>query len=115
VGPKSITYPAGFAGVRIFAVTGLTHQLGTGVELALASAGGGNPTTLYQPAPFNWSAPQTAMLAPAPALPAGGQFRLTCTYNNQTGSTVTFGPGLNDEMCFSAVYYYPKQTETVIF
>ncbi len=115
MGPKAITYPLGFAGARIFAVTGFTHRLGTFVEVALAASPSGTPTTVYEPVPFNWAAPPTSLLAPGPVLTAGGQFRLTCDYDNQTGNTVTFGDELSEEICYFGAWYYPKQPETVIF
>jgi hypothetical protein len=37
-----------------------------------------------------------------------------CTYNNNTGHTVTFGESTNNEMCFSSTYYYPADGASFI-
>jgi hypothetical protein len=114
LGPKWIPYPAALGGAHVFAVTGFTHKLGTGVEATFAANQASSSTTLYQPAAFNWATPQVASLAPNAVLPTGGGFRLTCNYNNQTSSTVTLGTSSNDEMCFLGAYYYPRQAATLI-
>ena len=37
----------------------------------------------------------------------GDTIRTTCTYVNNTGSTMTFGDGSDKEMCFTGMYKYP--------
>jgi hypothetical protein len=40
-------------------------------------------------------------------LHAGDHISTTCTYVNNTGSTMMFGESSNDEMCFTGIYRYP--------
>lgn len=37
-------------------------------------------------------------------VPAGGQLKLNCTWDNTTASTVRWGEGTSDEMCFAFIY-----------
>jgi hypothetical protein len=41
-------------------------------------------------------------------LGVGDQVRTTCTWENTTSQTATFGEGTGDEMCFNFVAYYPR-------
>lgn len=111
-GPESITYPLALGGASVFAMTGLTNRLGT--EFRAGFMSGGVTTTLYEPLPYSPSTPQITMIEPGAVLPAGGAFRLTCAYSNLTGNVVTFGFSTDQEHCFVAVYYYPRQAETVL-
>jgi hypothetical protein len=38
---------------------------------------------------------------------SGDQINVTCTYVNNTGSTITFGDSSTAEMCFTGMYKYP--------
>lgn len=40
-------------------------------------------------------------------LPANTKVEVTCTYNNTTGSNITFGDSSNQEMCFTGMYKWP--------
>ncbi|HMI86403.1 MAG TPA: hypothetical protein VK550_20055 [Polyangiaceae bacterium] len=93
------------AAPKIFGLTGHTHQRGTGVSIELASAATGTGTNVYTNT--DWAEPPLTIFEP-PLLPTAGQgFRYTCTYNNPTNAPVTFGEGVNQEMCFLWAYYYP--------
>jgi hypothetical protein len=103
VGPTFRKFAA--AAPKIFGLTGHTHQRGTGVSIELASGATGTGTNLYTNT--DWAEPPLTIFDP-PLLPTAGQgFRYTCTYNNPTNSPVTFGEGVNQEMCFLWAYYYP--------
>jgi hypothetical protein len=45
----------------------------------------------------------------------GDRVNVECTYINNTGSTVEFGDGTMDEMCFAGFYRYPAQYTGSIF
>jgi hypothetical protein len=93
------------AAPKIFGLTGHTHQRGTGVSIELAAAATGTATNVYTNT--DWAEPPLTIFDP-PLLPTAGQgFRYTCTYNNPTNAPVTFGEGVNQEMCFLWAYYYP--------
>jgi hypothetical protein len=39
----------------------------------------------------------------------GDRVRVACTYDNDTGQTVTFGDSSEQEMCFATMYRYPAR------
>ena len=108
VGPTFLEIPPAMYGVNFFAITGHTHQWGTDVQVATMPMSGGQETMVYDIEQFNWDEPETVMHTPAFSIPDGGGFNFLCEYNNQSNSTVGFGEGANDEMCFFWAYYYPS-------
>ena len=99
---------------KIFAITGHTHKLGTDVHVAVGASKTGTLTDVYTPSPFKWDEPLTQTYNGDPfSVPKGGGLDLTCTWNNTTSQTVTFGESANDEMCFFWAYYYPSQGSKV--
>jgi hypothetical protein len=106
VGPTFLPL-AGFGGANVFAITGHTHALGKSVTVATAANKDDPGTPVYAPTSFNWDEPETTY-APF-QIPTDGGFRFSCTYVNDTGRRVQFGEGVDDEMCFFWLYYYPSQ------
>jgi hypothetical protein len=98
-----------FSQVNIFAVTGHEHHLGTGVDVNVAPSPTGPMTQVYNPNPFSWASPTTQAQDPFFSIPNGGGYDFTCTWDNTTGSAVTFGESATNEMCFFWQYYYPSQ------
>ncbi|HEX4449517.1 MAG TPA: hypothetical protein VH143_01550 [Kofleriaceae bacterium] len=100
---------------HIFAITGHEHHLGTGVEVGWGTGSAGPFKVVYNhPDPnFSWSDPATDEQTPDFAVPAGGGFDFTCTWNNQTANPVKFGESANDEMCFFWAYYWPAPSSEV--
>jgi hypothetical protein len=96
-------------GAKFFAITGHTHALGLDVQVGIASAPTAPVTSVYAPAPFVWSEPETATHEPEFTLPDGGGFDFKCSYFNSTGLPVEFGESASDEMCFFWAYYYPSK------
>lgn len=99
------------SGVKFFAITGHTHQLGLGVTVATASSPGAARTGVYNPDPFVWSEPETIVHKPEFTMPDGLQagFDIKCSYHNTSATAVKFGESANDEMCFFWTYYYPSR------
>jgi hypothetical protein len=104
-----------FSQSKIFAITGHEHHLGTGVEVNVAPSKTGPMTPVYNPNPFNWASPATQGQDPFFGVPNGGGFDFTCTWDNTTGSAVTYGESANNEMCFFWQYYYPSQGSKLCF
>ena len=103
VGPTFRKFAA--AAPKIFGLTGHQHQRGTSISIELATAATGAGTHVYTNT--DWAEPPLTIFDP-PLVPTAGQgFRYTCNYNNPTNSTITFGEGVNQEMCFLWAYYYP--------
>jgi hypothetical protein len=99
------------SGVKFFAITGHTHQLGQNVTVATAPSPGGERTSVYAPEPFVWSEPETTVHKPEFTMPDGLQagFDIKCSYHNTSTRTVSFGESADDEMCFFWTYYYPSK------
>jgi hypothetical protein len=116
VGPTYFPLPTEYSGVSFFAITGHTHQWGTNVTIASATAEmGGTDTPIYDYPDWNWHEPDTARLEPPVTIPDGGGFRFTCDYQNTSDVAASFGESANDEMCFFWAYYYPSRGARVCF
>jgi len=98
---------------HIFAITGHEHQFGTNVEVNVAPSKNGPMTSVYKPNPFVWSEPETTNQDPPFAVPTGGGFDFTCSWDNTSTQSVKFGESATDEMCFFWAYYYPSQGSKV--
>jgi hypothetical protein len=99
--------------IKIFAITGHEHKLGTGVQAQLASAKTGPFQNVYDPMPFQWAEPATANFATPLTIPTGGGVDMTCSWTNTGTTTAKFGESATDEMCFFWMYYYPSQGSKV--
>lgn len=95
------------ADYSLFAVWPHMHQLATHQKVEHTRSGS---TTVLHDHPFSFAEQNYYRMEPQPfAVQSGDQIRVTCTYDNPTGSTVTFGDSSNQEMCFSGLYRYPAQ------
>lgn len=99
------------AGAKFFAITGHTHKHGLNVTVSTSTSVGGPRTSVYAPAPFEWSEPETTVHRPEFSVPDGLQagFDIKCSYHNTSNERVGFGESANDEMCFFWAYYYPSK------
>jgi hypothetical protein len=100
---------------KIFAITGHTHQYGTDVKVGVGAGSAGPFTMVYDPKPFNWAEPETAVQDPPFSVPVGGGMDFECDWTNTSSQEVSFGESANDEMCFFWAYYYPSQGSKVCF
>jgi len=109
LGPTFIQVPARFDGVSYFAITGHEHQWGTDVYVEAAASADAEGLPVYDVPVFRWDEPETITYDPPFTIPNGGGFKLTCEWNNLSGSPVGFGTSVENEMCFIWAYYYPSQ------
>jgi len=93
----------GVESVKFLSVSPHMHQLGVHAKLELTRAG--QETALHD-APFDFF---DQRIYPLDNLDIrdGDVLTTTCSYENDTGRTVTFGQNSDDEMCFNFVTYYP--------
>jgi hypothetical protein len=89
---------------NIFAVFPHMHQLGTNIEVTLTPQGSTTPNVLVNRA---WNFGEQGLYPVTGSANAGDQVQVTCTYDNTTGSPVSFGLTTQDEMCFGVLFYYP--------
>lgn len=76
------------------------HRHGVGFQAMTGS------TMLYETT--SWSEPMPRAFEPAMALDQGAQVTWSCTYHNDTGSTIPYGPSADtNEMCNFSTIVYP--------
>jgi hypothetical protein len=113
LGPVFLPLDPKYAGVNFFALTGHEHQLGTNVQVAVATGDSDPGTMVYDVPNWIWSEPATVHHDPPFTLQPGGGFRFTCKWHNPnpdaSAPPVVFGESATDEMCFFWAYYYPSQ------
>lgn len=107
--------PSDYAQAKFFAMTGHEHQLGTNVQVSLATSKSDPGTPVYDVPGWTWSEPATVTFPTPFVVPENGGFTFTCTWNNTTDDYVGFGESVKDEMCFFWAYYYPSQGAKVCF
>jgi hypothetical protein len=90
-------------GTEVLAMTTHTHQLGIDATLDVTTGAGDPGTRVHEST--SWSDPPLTLFDPPLVIGSAQQIRLTCTFRNTTSSTVGFGTGFNDEMCFFWAYY----------
>ena len=91
---------------NFFAITGHQHKLGINVVVNLVDQSNNFVESVYDVVDFAWDEPETVRHDPPFRIPGGGQFDLTCDWNNTTNQSVNFGTSVDDEMCFFWAYYY---------
>jgi hypothetical protein len=94
---KTCTMP-----IDLNVVTATSHMHRHGVEFFAFSEG----TMVYDS--DTWEEPATRSFDPPLALAAGNQITFSCTYKNDTGAEIAFGPSAaTDEMCQLGMTVYP--------
>jgi hypothetical protein len=109
LGPIYFQLPSVYATSNFFAITGHEHQFGTNVLISTATSATDPGTPIYNVPGWLWSEPKTVQFNPPMSVPANGGFKFTCSWNNTSANSVSFGESANDEMCFFWAYYYPSQ------
>jgi hypothetical protein len=109
LGPHFFAAPAMLEGVKFFGFSGHVHKLGTSVRVEAADGKDSPGEAVYDPPTFAWNEPPVVYHDPPVEVPSGGGFRLSCSWNNPTPKTITFGESANDEMCLFYTYYYPNR------
>ncbi len=97
---------------NIFAIFPHMHTLGTNIEVQITPQGSTTADTLVNKA-WNFGEQGLITVNPMASAKAGDQVQVTCTYDNTTSNTVTFGLTTQDEMCLGVLYYYPADPNQV--
>lgn len=99
------TVPQSFGSIKIFSAWPHMHKLGRAQWAKRVRAGA--ETTILDEPNYDFSVGGTATGVNIDV--AGGDvLRTMCKWQNPDGSTVKFGEGTGDEMCFAFFTYYPK-------
>ncbi len=101
-----------FANVKLFNASPHMHTRGVAMSTERLPAGGGAPEMIFDQKAFSFEAqanfPITKAVAP------GDVMRTRCAWNNTTNSSIGFGEGTGDEMCFNFLGYYPNIPDLTI-
>jgi hypothetical protein len=90
---------------HVFALWPHMNRLATRQAVNVKTSASAATTTLLDEA-FGYDE-QRAYPIPEALLSAGGQIETSCSYVNDTGSTVTFGDSIYSERCLVGVYKWP--------
>ena len=97
---------AQFANVKLFNASPHMHTRGAALSTERLPGGTGTPDMILDQKAFSFEAqgnfPITKSVSP------GDVMRTRCTWKNPGDTTITFGEGTSDEMCFDFVGYYPN-------
>jgi len=97
--------------VQVFEVAPHMHKLGTHMKSTIVR---GQQKIVIQDVDYTFEAQTFQIKTPTVELRPGDVVQTDCTYRNTTDHTVVFGDSSNDEMCFTNLFYYPKQGATFI-
>lgn len=85
------------------------HAIGSHMKI-VAKTSAGDQVLYDQPYDF---LDQKLYVLPEPLqLSKDDTIEVTCSYDNDTGSTVKFGDSSTEEMCFTGMYRYPKRSSS---
>lgn len=90
----------------LFAVWPHMHRTGVAQKVDLVH---GSSATVLHDGPYRFEEQAYSPVMPAVGVATGDQVRVTCTYVNTSGTTVTYGDGADSEMCFAGLYRFPAQ------
>jgi len=89
--------------LKLFALASHSHARTLSFDVTANLASG--PTAIYHNE--MWSAPAFGHYDPAYDMGAFDWLEFSCTWFNETGSTIKYGETADDEMCMMFGYYYP--------
>jgi hypothetical protein len=115
MGDTGVLFQPALGGTKTFALSTHQHHLGT-EALVWYGDSADDPNKVMVADAKNWADPPVEIFDTPLDFPMNGSSSLStkglafqCKWNNTTPSTVTFGEGFNDEMCFVWQYYFPSQ------
>lgn len=102
----SIDVPSYGETTHLFAAFPHMHRLGASISTSVRSQGSGAPVDIGSVG--EWSFDEQRWLPIDYVLEPGDRVDTTCKWNNPESHAVGFGPGIDDEMCYSFTMYYPR-------
>ncbi|XP_052763811.1 dopamine beta-hydroxylase-like isoform X2 [Mya arenaria] len=89
------------------------HLTGSAVVTQVYDPATGGLTDLARDTTYDFNAPIFYIFDKAVSVRRGQELNVTCTYNTMSRTQMTYyGEGTRDEMCFSFLLYYPKESLT---
>jgi hypothetical protein len=100
------------APIQVFALSQHMHKLGTHMKSVVTRSGSAD--IVLQDIPYDFEKQEFHHTQQLIELRPGDRLTTYCTYNNTTGTAVSFGESSDDEMCFTDLYYYPAKSANYI-
>jgi hypothetical protein len=100
------------ANLTMFAVAPHMHLYGTHLNATYNAGSGIAPVTVLD-TDYEFDEQYFRMMTAPLVTVDGGEYVVTCTYDNESGSPVPFGESTTEEMCFAMTYLYPPQSEAI--
>jgi hypothetical protein len=91
--------------VTLISASPHAHKTARHMKFTVQRASG--ETVVMHDRDFDFNEQGTYGLTPPVALNNGDKVITTCTYSNDSNSTITFGENTGNEMCFNFAVYYP--------
>lgn len=104
VAPPSINTNLKIGGIRLIQSWPHMHNLGTAMKTTVDSVGGTSQLLVDEQ---NFSFQNQVSHPAALDVKPGDVINTTCSWNNTTDKTVTWGEGTSSEMCYNYTTYYP--------
>ena len=99
--PSRVNYP-----IQFLAASPHMHKLGRSSSTYVLKGGTGSPQKVVDIENFSF---ESQTVYPTTGTATGGDlFKTRCGWTNPSDTTVRWGEGTNDEMCYNFVTYYPK-------
>jgi hypothetical protein len=107
------TLPSSFQNVKLFNASPHMHTRGAGMSTERLPGGNGAPEKIFEQKTFDFESqanyPINASVAP------GDVMRTRCSWKNPGDTTIKFGEGTAEEMCFDFIGYYPNIPDRTLF
>ncbi len=95
-----------FKNVKLFNASPHMHTRGVSMSTERLPGGNGAPELVYDQKAFSFEAQSNYPIDKS--VNPGDVMRTRCSWKNPSDTTIRFGEGTNDEMCFNFVGYYPN-------
>jgi hypothetical protein len=104
---------AQFANVKLFNASPHMHTRGAALSTQHIPGGNGTPEMVLDQKAFSFEAQGNFPITKS--VTTGDLMRTRCTWKNPGDTTISFGEGTSDEMCFDFVGYYPNIPDVTLF
>lgn len=102
-----------FEGAKVFNASPHMHTRGVSMSTHRMAGGNGTEELLFEQKNFSFEA--QANYPVDKTLHEGDVMRTRCGYKNPSDTTIGFGEGTGDEMCFDFIGYYPAIPDKTLF
>lgn len=102
-----------FANVKFFNASPHMHTRGAAMSTERLAGGNGTPEKIFEQSNFSFEAQANFPITKSAT--TGDVMRTRCTWKNPGDTTIGFGEGTGDEMCFDFIGYYPNIPDKTLF